>query len=686
VLFERSAGISAARQDMNVQNGASVQSSGRVGILLVDDNPSNLLALEALLEPLGQDLVRATCGREALDHIAQREFAVVLMDVRLPGLDGFQIVARIREQEPEQRTPIIFITADATEETHARVAYSQGAVDFLVKPINPGALVSKVAVFVDLYLRGERIRAQEAALRRAEREALERKSESRLETIIDLMPLCVVALHADGTPYYWNRAWRDYTGIGLDDASLETLLDAVHPDDRLGARETLRRALETGRAVEIECRLRDGRVGSYHWHVARALPDVNADGNVVGWIATATDVERQKQAEREAKQANRMKDEFLAVVSHDLRTPLTSILGWAGMLSSGTAEPPKLRRGLETIQRNARVQARLIDDILDFARIISGKLSIERRAVDIRTVVQTALEVVHPAAEAKGVRVEAVLQPVPITSGDPDRLQQVIGNLVTNAIKFTPAGGRIEVSVRSAGDGIDIQVRDTGRGIDAEFLPHVFDRFRQGNATTGGGLGLGLAIVRHIVQLHQGTVTAESEGVGHGSTFVVRLPVRSLPGLADSPTPRAVDASAPQGTPARVLRGVRILVLDDDADSRELLGQVLGGAGAEVIGAPTFREAIDILEHSTPDVLLSDIALPGKDGYAFIREVRARPRDNGGSIPAAALTAYTRPQDASLAREAGFDVHVAKPVEPFEIVDVVADLVRLRHHKRSRDF
>jgi PAS domain S-box-containing protein len=673
---------------MNERNEGPLPSSGRVGILLVDDNPANLLVLEALLKPLGQDVVRASSGPEAVDRIAEREFAVVLMDVRMPGLDGFQTAARIRARDPEQRTPIIFITADATEETHARVAYSQGAVDFLVKPVNPAALVSKVAVFVDLYLRGERIRAQEAALRQAEREALERKSESRLQTIIDLMPLCVVALHADGTPYYCNRAWRDYTGIELQEASPETLLDAIHPDDRLGSRETLRRALSTGRAVELECRLRDARDGSYHWHIARALPEVNVDGSVVSWIATATDVERQKQAEREATQANRMKDEFLAVVSHDLRTPLTSILGWASMLSSGTPEPPKLRRGLETIQRNARVQARLIDDILDFARIISGKLRIEPRAVDVAAVVQTALEVVHPAAETKGVRVEATLEPVPITSGDPDRLQQVIGNLVTNAIKFTPEGGRIEVSVRSTGGGIDIQVRDTGRGIDAEFLPHVFDRFRQADSTSAGGhggLGLGLAIVRHLVRLHHGTVSAESEGAGRGATFIVRLPLRDPPGVADSPTAPALGVSEPLGTAARVLRGIRILVLDDDADSRELLTQVLGTAGAEVISATTFREAIEIFGHSTPDVLVSDIGLPGKDGYAFIREVRARPKEHGGRIPAAALTAYTRPQDASLAKEAGFDVHVAKPVEPFEIVDVVADLVRLRHQKRSRD-
>jgi CheY-like chemotaxis protein len=416
---------------------------------------------------------------------------------------------------------------------------------------------------------------------------------------------------------------------------------------------------------------------------------VNTDGTVAGWIATATDVERQKQAEREATQANRMKDEFLAVVSHDLRTPLTSILGWAGMLSSGTPEPPKLRRGLETIQRNARVQARLIDDILDFARIISGKLGLEPRPVDIGAVVRTVLEAVHPVAEAKGVRIEATVEPVPITLGDPDRLQQVIGNLVTNAIKFTPGGGRVEVSVRSVAGSIDIQVRDTGCGIEAEFLPHVFDRFRQGDSTTAGGhggLGLGLAIVRHIVRLHQGTVSAESEGAGRGATFVVRLPVRHAPSIADSPSVPAPGVAESSATQARVLRGIRILVLDDDADSRELLTQILGAAGAEVICAATFRDAIDMLEHSTPDVLLSDIALPGKDGYAFIREVRARPRENGGRIPAAALTAHTRPQDARLAREAGFDVHVAKPVEPFEIVDVVADLVRLRRHKRSRDF
>jgi PAS domain S-box-containing protein len=562
------------------------------------------------------------------------------------------------------------------------LAYSLGAVDFLVKPFRPAALLSKVRVFVDGYLLGKTIAAQAAALRQAERESLERQSESRLQTIIDLMPLCVVALHADGTPYFCNHAWRQYTGIELDQASPTTLLDALHPDDLPQARETLQGAFSGGRSVELECRLRSAHDGAFRWHIARAIPEVGADGKVVGWIATATDVEQQKQAERQAIAANRTKDEFLAVVSHDLRTPLTAILGWAGMLSSATQDPAKLRRGIETILRNARAQALLIDDILDIARIISGKLRLEPRAVDIQEVVHGALEAVDPSAQAKGVALETHLDRVTPTSGDPARLQQVVWNLAMNAVKFTPKGGTVQVHLKLVDGDVQIQVRDNGRGIDPEFLPQVFDRFRQADSTTAraqGGLGLGLAIVHHIVDLHGGSVTAESAGIGLGSTFTVRLPVRE-PAATQEP---AVEPSSPElreeGTQSdKVLRGVKVLVVDDDADSRDFLTQVLTSAGASVVSAASSGEALDLFHRSPPNVMLSDIGLSGADGYSIIREIRALAKNKGGMVRAAALTAYTREQDATRALEAGFDVHIAKPVEPFELIGIVAELAGKR--------
>ena len=661
--------------------------AGGASILLVDDNRANLLALEALLEPLGQDLVKASSGEAALRCMLDREFAVVLLDVRMPGLDGFETAARIRGREKHHHTPIIFITAEGNEEEDHSLAYSQGAVDFLVKPFKPAALVSKVRVFVDLYLKGQTIVAQEKALRQAEREALQRQSESRLQTIIDLMPLCAVALHADGTPYFCNRVWREYTGIELDQASPESLLEALHPDDLPPARETLESAFSGAHSVELECRLRSGKDGTYRWHIARALPERRHDGTVVGWIATATDVEQQKQAERQAIDANRTKDEFLAVVSHDLRTPLTAILGWAGMLLSADQDPAKLRRGLETIQRNARAQALLIDDLLDVARIISGKLHLEPCAVDINTVVQGALEAVYPSAQAKEVTLESHLEQVPTTLGDAARLQQVVWNLAMNAVKFTPKGGIVDVCVELVDGDIQIKVRDNGRGIDPEFLPHVFDRFRQAESTPArsqGGLGLGLAIVHHIVELHEGSVVAESAGPGQGSTFTVRLCVRK----ATTPDGRAVQQRSSEHREAetdaaKMLRDLKVLIVDDEDDSRDFLTQVLGAAGAEVASAGTSREGLDLFHRLSPDVLLSDIALPGEDGYAFIREIRALSRDRGGMVRAAALTANARPEDASHAVDAGFDMHIAKPVEPYELIGIVAGLAERGHPPRG---
>src|SRR5579859_1742436 len=283
--FERGAKPADVEEDSRVRPAVSTE---RASILIVDDHPPNLLALQAVLEPLEHEVVTARSGEEALQRLGEREFAVVLMDVRMPGLDGFQTTAHLRDIEHARHTPIIFLTAHASDEEQALHAYARSAVDFLVKPFNPQILLSKVRVFVDLYLRGQTIRRQEAALRQVQREELERQSETRFQTIIDLMPLCVVALHPDGTPYFCNRAWRDYTGIAIADASGDTLLEAIHPDDQDRTREALQHAISGGREIELECRIRCGRDNAYRWHVVRALPEFGATGKIVGWIATAT--------------------------------------------------------------------------------------------------------------------------------------------------------------------------------------------------------------------------------------------------------------------------------------------------------------------------------------------------------------------------------------------------------------
>ncbi|HEV2706703.1 MAG TPA: ATP-binding protein [Pyrinomonadaceae bacterium] len=385
---------------------------------------------------------------------------------------------------------------------------------------------------------------------------------------------------------------------------------------------------------------------------------------------------------REAQESSRLKDEFLATVSHELRTPLTAILGWSHMLRTGQYNGESATRAFETIERNARAQAQLIDDLLDVSRIITGKLRIDVRPLDPNSFIEAAVEAVRPAAEAKGVRVQKIMDTgIVSVSGDPVRLQQVVWNLLSNAIKFTPRGGRVQVRLERVNSHIEIAVSDSGTGIAPEFLPHVFDRFRQADQRTTrqhGGLGLGLAIVRHLVELHGGTVRAESEGEGQGSTFTVLLPVAPVyqtetEGVRVHPAARD---TLPSYECVERLDGVRVLVVDDEPDTRELLRVGLGRCGAEVIAASSATEALEAMKNAVPDLLISDIGMPDEDGYELLRRVRELPAEAGGRVSAIALTAYARVEDRMQALRAGYQMHVPKPVELAELVAVAASLVR----------
>jgi PAS domain S-box-containing protein len=383
----------------------------------------------------------------------------------------------------------------------------------------------------------------------------------------------------------------------------------------------------------------------------------------------------------EAQESSRLKDEFLATVSHELRTPLTAILGWAHMLRMGQFSDDSARRAFETVERNARAQAQLIDDLLDVSRIVTGKLRIDVRNVDPHSFIEAAVEAVRPGAEAKGVRLQKVLDTGAVSvSGDPVRLQQIVWNLLSNAIKFTPRGGRVQVRLERVNSHVEVAVSDTGSGIPAEFLPHVFDRFRQADQKTTrqhGGMGLGLAIVRHLVELHGGTVRAESAGEGRGATFTVTLPVAPVyntEGEAGRVHPAARN-TLPTFDLFDRLDGLKILVVDDEPDTRDLLKAGLGQCGAEVTAAASAAEAFEAIEKSAPDLLISDIGMPGEDGYELMRRVRSLPPEAGGRVPAIALTAYARVEDRMHALRAGYQMHVPKPVELAELAAVAASLV-----------
>ena len=385
--------------------------------------------------------------------------------------------------------------------------------------------------------------------------------------------------------------------------------------------------------------------------------------------------ERLRDALAAAEEANRLKDEFLAVLSHELRTPLNAILGWARMLRAGTLRGDDVPRAIETIERNAQAQAQLIEDLLDVSRIVSGKLRLEMRPVHVAEVVSEAIDTVRPTADARGVTLTSALAPAGPVSGDAQRLQQVVWNLLSNSIKFAPSGGTVHVRVEQHGASVQIIVSDTGQGIDPAFLPHVFDRFRQGTATGGAGrrtgLGLGLAIVQHVVEAHGGTVGATSEGTGKGATFTVELPV--MVGRAANSAPASRRYAHPLET-SLSLDGVDVLVVDDDADARELLEIALEQYGATVRMAASVEAAIGEIARHCPDVLVSDIEMPDATGYELIRRLRHSDRPEVRRLPAVALTAYARTEDRVKALIAGFQTHVPKPVEPAELVTVIASL------------
>jgi len=392
---------------------------------------------------------------------------------------------------------------------------------------------------------------------------------------------------------------------------------------------------------------------------------------------------REQQTRAEAEAANRAKDEFLSILSHELRTPLNAILGWTQLLRSRTLSSEKNTNALETIERNAKSQVQMIEDILDVSRIVTGKMRLHVRPVELSSVIAEALEAMQPAAEAKNIRIQSILDPAagPV-SGDPERLQQVVWNLLSNAIKFTPKGGRVQVRLERVNSHVEITVSDTGQGIAPEFLPFIFERFRQSDSSTTrkyGGLGLGLAICRHLVELHGGVITADSAGEGQGATFVVNLPLMILHARlndSDRAHPAANRASGLAEVPS--LAGIQVLVVDDEPDARELLTTVLEEEGAEVQAVASAQEALQVITQAPtpqrPDVLISDIGMPEEDGYSLIRRLRLIELEQGGRIPAVALTAYARSEDRQQALLAGFQLHIPKPVQPAELVAAVASL------------
>jgi PAS domain S-box-containing protein len=473
--------------------------------------------------------------------------------------------------------------------------------------------------------------------------------------------------------------------IGGRDVLGRTVREALPEVEGQGYFEMLDRVYSTGEAhvgKEMKVLLGRGEAGATEERFVNFVyqPIYEADRSVSGVFVHGIDVTVQVCAREAAETANRQKDEFLATLSHELRTPLTAVLGWARMLRGGELDETGAAKAMEIIERNAEAQQQLIEDVLDVSRIITGKLRLDVRPVDLFPIVEAAVDAVRPAADTSNIELKISADPEPsLVSADPNRLQQMLWNLLTNAVKFTPKGGKVAVAVERSDSSVRVKVSDTGVGIAPEFLPHVFDRFRQADSSSTRqycGLGLGLAVVRHLAEQHGGTVSAESEGVNRGSTFTIELPllILKLDAYELERLKRGEDDDDGYMETSDSLKGVRVLVVEDRADARELLAVLLRQHGAHVSTAGAAAEALGLLEREPPDVLVSDIGMPGEDGYWLLKQVRALEAKRGGKIPAIALTAYATEADRDYALAAGFCAYLSKPIEPAALISVVADV------------
>ncbi len=646
----------------------------RSRILVVDDNADMRDYLSRLLSDW--DVDTAANGAAALDRVRVSPPDLVVADVMMPELDGFGLLSALRENPATRHIPVMLLSARAGEEATLE-GIAAGADDYLVKPFTARDVLARVT----------------AQLSRARERELLRERMTQIESVINNAPIGVYLVDQDFRLAHVNPVARPVFGdipnlVGRDfDNVVRRLWQKDYADEIV---RLFRHTLESGEPYisdeRAEMRIDLGKTEYYEWRIDRiSLPDGrygvvcyfrDISAQVQARLAIAESESQFRQLADSLSEANRIKDEFLATLSHELRTPLNAILGWSHLLRSGTLPAQTHQRALEALDRNAKAQTQLVDDLLDVSRIISGKLAIKSEQVDLAAVIAVAIDAIRPSATAKGVNLEVTIDPGAqvFVTGDADRLQQVAWNLLSNAVKFTPDGGRVDVEVRRAVSCAELIVADTGQGIAASFLPHVFERFRQADSSTArthGGLGLGLAIVRHLTEAHGGSVTVESAGTGQGTTFVVRLPIRAVAErtmVADAPGIRSNE---------RTLAGRRVLVVDDEEDARELLQFVLQAQGADVTTAGSAGAALQLIDRDAFDVLVADIGMPEQDGLSLIRAIRNLPAASGGATPAIAVTAYASLREREEALRAGYNWHLSKPVELNQLIGAVAGALGL---------
>ncbi|BDI18624.1 hybrid sensor histidine kinase/response regulator [Nostoc cf. commune SO-36] len=647
--------------------------------LLLEDSALDAELTEAMLTEgeINCELIRVETGADFLAALETETFDLILADYALPSFDGILALEIARNHCPE--VPFIFVSAALGEEL-AIEALKNGATDYVLKQ-RLGRLVPSVQ------------RALREARERRERKQAEeslQKSEAKYRRIVDTSYEGIWMIDQEARTEFVNQRMFQMLGYPAEEMLGRSIFDFIDRADGITDEqklEWLKRENNNLKEARLCC-----KDGSYIWTLVSARAIFDEQNEFLGAIAMLTDISDRKRTESErdrllqleqlaraeAEAANRIKDEFLAVLSHELRSPLNPILGWAKLLQSRKFDDISLNKALKTIERNAKLQAQLIEDLLDVSRILQGKLSLNMIPVDLVSTIQAAMETVHLAAEAKTIQIETMLAPTTgKVLGDSARLQQVLWNLLSNAVKFTPTGGKVNVRLECIDSQAQITVSDTGKGIHPDFLPYIFDYFRQADSTTTrkfGGLGLGLAIARHLIEMHGGTIGVESLGEEQGAIFTVRLPLikdsAKIPDEINLDSSTAVFASSP-------LMGLRVLVVDDNADSRDFFSFVLEQFGAIVTAVASGDEALKALTQSKPDILLSDIGMPEMNGYMLMEQVRTLEAKIGRKqIPAIALTAYAGEINQQYALKAGFQQHIVKPVAPEELLIAISNLVK----------
>lgn len=645
---------------------------------------------EAGLKPKVCQEIRELCG----EMLANAGLLFLTGEALTPETTS-DLITALSSQPPWSDIPLVVLTSGGGENPAnieaLQLLSEAGNVTLVERPVRLMTLMS--AVKSALRARRRQYDARDYLIAEIKsREALE-ESEERLNIALDAARLGAWELDLKTGELNCTANCKANFGLPPEaDFSYPELLAMIHPHDRETVEKAVERALREKVEYKAEYRI-FWKDGTFRWIQANGRANYDANGAPENMIGVTLDISERKFAERErenllireraaraeAEAANRLKDEFLATVSHELRTPLNAMLGWTNLLRTGRLDNQMIPQALATVERNARSQAQIIEDLLDVSRIITGKLKLDVQPLDAAALLKSAVDSISPAAGAKNIKIETdIANETGKIVGDSARLQQVLWNLLSNAVKFTPEGGSVKVGLKRDSSHLLISVADTGSGIAPEFLPFVFDRFRQADGSTTrnvGGLGLGLAIVRHLVEQHGGTVQAESEGNGKGSTFTVRLPLLSAAqsnGNQPAYTANGKESSTSAGE--KSLAGINVLVVDDEIDTLELIKIFLETSGAQVVMAQSVAEALEKIKLSAPDVIVSDIGMPGTSGYEFIENVRRLAPEKGGDIPAIALTAYARNEDRAEALRCGFQTHVAKPVEMSELITTVASL------------